>query len=65
MFDAKCYGPDKLATVEEAEDDLDPNDIEDVVAFSIKSLERFVILGGATKTNLGFTSVQPMADHQD
>ena len=49
-----CYG----ATVEETEEDPDPNDIEDFVAFSLKSLEGFAILdGGATKTVLGFTSV--------
>ena len=35
VFDAPCYG----ATVEETEQDQDENDIEDFVAFSIKSLE--------------------------
>ena len=49
VFDAPCYG----ATVEETEQDQDENDIEDFVAFSIKSLEGFAILdGGATKTVL-------------
>ena len=34
MFDSQCYG----ATVEEIEQDQDEEDIEDFVAFSIKSL---------------------------
>ena len=50
-----CYG----ATVEENEQDQDENDIEDFVAFSIKSLEEVAILdGGATKTVSGFMSIQ-------
>ena len=54
VFAAICYG----AAVEETEEDQDANDIEDFVAFSIKSLEGFAILfGGATKTVSGFTSV--------
>ena len=42
-------------------------DIEDFVAFGIKSLEGFAILGGgATKTDSGFMSAQPVADqHED
>ena len=39
VFNAMCYG----AAVEETEQDQDENDIEDVVAFSIKSLEGFPI----------------------
>ena len=35
VFDSQCYG----ATVEEIEQDQDEEDIEDFVAFSIKSLE--------------------------
>ena len=55
VFDAPCYG----ATVEETEQDQDENDIEDLVAFSIKGLEGFAILdGGATKTVSGFMSIQ-------
>ena len=51
VFDVTCYG----ATVEETEQDQDENDIEDFVAFSIKSLEGFAILDGrATKTVFGF-----------
>ena len=46
VFDAPCYS----AIVEETEQDQDENDIEDFVAFSIKSLEEFA--GGATKTVL-------------
>ena len=63
VFDAPCYG----GTVEETEHDQDENDIEDVVAFSIKSLEGFAFLdGGATKTVPGFMSIQPVADqHED
>ena len=58
VFDSPCYG----ATVEEIKQDLDEEDIEDFVAFSIKSLEAFAILdGGATKTVSGFMSVQPVA----
>ena len=55
------------ATVEEIEHDQDEEDIEDFVAFSIKSLEGFAILDcGATKTVSGFLSVQPVADrHED
>ena len=49
VFDAPCYG----ATVEETDQDQDEKDIEDFVAFSIKSLEGFAILdGGATMTIL-------------
>ena len=56
------YGP----TVKETEEDQDANDIEDVAAFSIKSLEGFAILDGeATKTVSGFTSVQPVVDQYD
>ena len=62
VFDASCYG----ATVEETEQDQDGNDIEDFVAFSIKSLEGFAILdGGATKNVSGFMSVQPVADQYE
>ena len=62
VFDAPCYG----ATVKETEQDQDENDIEDFVAFSIKSLERFAILdGGATKTVSGFMSIQPVADQYE
>ena len=57
-----CYG----ATVEEIEQDQDEKDIEDFVAFSIKSLEGFAILdGGATKTVTGFMCVQPVADRYE
>ena len=46
VFDAMCYG----ASVEETEQAQDKNDIEDFVAFSIKSLEGFATLdGGVTK----------------
>ena len=62
VFDSPCYG----ATVEEIEQDQDEEDIEDFVAFSIKSLEGFAILGGgATKTVSGFMSVQPVADQYE
>ena len=63
MFDAPCYG----ATVEETEQDQDENDIEDFVAFSIKSFGRgFTILdGGVTKTVSGFMSIQPVADQYE
>ena len=62
VFDLPCYG----ATVEEIEQDQDEDNIEDFVAFSIKSLEGFVILdGGATKTVSGFMSVQPVADRYE
>ena len=63
VFDSQCYG----ATVEEIEQDQDEEDIEDFVAFSIKSLEGFAILdGGATKTVSGFMRVQSVADrHED
>ena len=62
VFDALCYG----ATVEETEQDEDENDIEDFVAFSIKSLEGFAILdGGDTKTVSGFMSLQPVADRYE
>ena len=62
VFDSPCYG----ATVEEIEQDQDKEDIEDFVAFSIKSLEGFAILdGGATKTVSGFMSVQPVADRHE
>ena len=62
VFDAPCYG----ATVEETEQDQDENDIEDFVAFSIKSLEGFAILdGGATKTVSGFMSIQPVEDQYE
>ena len=59
MFDSQCRG----ATVEEIEQDQDEEDIEDFVAFSIKSLEGFAILDGATKgttieiTDVGFSFV--------
>ena len=44
----------------------DEEDIEDFVAFSIKSLEGFAILdGGATKTVSGFISVQPVAERYE
>ena len=59
VFDSACYG----ATIEEIEQGQDEEDIEDLVAFSTKSLEGFAILdGGATKTVSGFMSVQPVAD---
>ena len=62
MFDAPCYG----ATVEETEQDQDENDIEDFVAFSIKSLEGVAILHGAvTKTVSGFMGIQPVADQYE
>ena len=62
VFDSQCYG----ATVQEIEQDQDENDIEDFVAFSIKTLEGFAILdGGATKTVSGFVSVQPVADQYE
>ena len=62
MFDSQCSG----ATVEEIEQDQDEEDIEDLVAFSIKSQEGFAILdGGATKTVSGFMSVQPVADQDE
>ena len=62
VFDAPCYG----ATVEETEQDQDENDIEDFVAFSIKTLEGFAILdGGATKTVSGFMSSQTAADQYE
>ena len=57
-----CYG----AAIEEIEQDQDEEDIEDFVAFSIKSLEGFAILdGGATKTVSGFMSVHPVADRYE
>ena len=60
VSDSQCYG----ATVEEV--DQDEDDIEDFVAFSIKSLEGFAILdGGATKTVSGFMSVQRVADQYE
>ena len=44
----------------------DENDIEDFVAFSIKSLEGFAILdGGATETVSGFMSIQHEADQYE
>ena len=59
VFDSQCCG----ATVEEIEQDQDEEDIEEFVAFSIKSLEGFAILdGGATKTVSGFLSVEPVQD---
>ena len=59
VFDAPCYG----ATAEETEQDQDEEDIEDFVAFSLKSLEGFAIFdGGATKTVCAFMSIQPVAD---
>ena len=62
VFDSQCYG----ATVGEIGQDQDEEDIEDFVAFSIKSLEGFAILdGGATKTVSGFRSVQPVADRYE
>ena len=63
VFDSQCYG----ATFEEIGQDQDEEDIENVVAFSIKSLEGIAILdGGATKTVSGIMSVQPVADrHED
>ena len=50
VFDSQCYG----ATVEEIEQDQDEDNIEDFVAFSIRSLEEFAILDG-------FMSVHPVA----
>ena len=62
VFDSTCYD----ATVEEIEQDQDEEDIEDFVAFSIKSLEGFAILdGGATETVSGFVRVQPVADRYE
>ena len=62
VFDVPCYG----ATVEETEQDQDENDIEDYVAFSIKSLEGIAILnGGATETVSGFMSIQPVVDQYE
>ena len=62
VFDGMWYG----ATVEATEEDQDESDIQDFVAFSFKSLERFAILdGGATKTVSGFTSVQPAVDQYE
>ena len=62
VFDSQCFG----ATVEEIEHDQDEEDIEDFVAFSIRSLEGFAILdGGATKTVSGFLSVQPVANRYE
>ena len=62
VFASQCYG----ATVEEIEQDQDEDNIEDFVAFSIKSLEGFAILdGGATKTVSGFLSVHPIADRYE
>ena len=62
VFDSQCYG----ATVEEIEQDQVEEDIQDFVAFSIKSVEGFAILdGGATKTVSGFMSVQPVADRYE
>ena len=62
VFDSQCYG----ATVEEIEQDQDEEDIEDFVAFSIKSLEGFVTLDGeVTKTVSGFMSVQPVTDRYE
>ena len=58
-------GADNLATVEEAEEDQEPNDIKDFVAFTIEILEGFSILDErATKTVSGFTSVQPVPDQK-
>ena len=48
--DSQCYG----AAVEEIEQDQDEDNIEDFVAFSIRSLEEFAILDG-------FMSVHPVA----
>ena len=48
VFDAPCYGANR-----------DENDIEDFVAFSIKSLEGFAI---RRKTFSGFMSVHQVAD---
>ena len=45
-----CYG----ATVEEFEQDQDEEDIEDFVAFSIKSLEGFAILDGGEEPRRPF-----------
>ena len=60
------FGADILAAMEEAVEYQDQNDIEDFVAFSIKSLEGVAILdGGATKTVSGFTSVQPVVDQYE
>ena len=57
-----CYG----ATVEETERDQDENDIEDFVAFSIKSLEGFPNLdAGDTKTVSGVMNIQPVADQYE
>ena len=55
-----------VQVVSETEQHQDEDDIEDFVAFSIKSLERFAIFdGGATKTASGFMSIQPAADQYD
>ena len=50
VFDSPCYG----ATVEEIEQDQDEEDIEDFVAFSIKSLEGFAILDGGEEPRRPF-----------
>ena len=58
VFDATWYG----TTVEETEEDHNPNDIADCVAFS-RVWKGFSILDGrATKTVSGCTSVQPMVN---
>ena len=55
--------PTAWQLVQEAEEDQDPNGIEDFVVFSIKSSEGFAFHErGATKTVCGFTSVQLVAD---
>ena len=67
LWVVQCSIPSVIgATVEGIEQDQDEEDIEDFVAFSIKSLEGFAILdGGATKTVSGFLSVQPVADQYE
>ena len=56
VFDARCCG----AAVKEAEDQ------DDLIAFSIKSLEGSAILdGGGTKTVSGIMSIQPVVDQYE
>ena len=66
LWVVQCSIPSVMVQLEEIEPDQDEEDIEDFVAFSIKSLEGVAILdGGATKTVSGFMSVQPVADRYE
>ena len=60
----RALGTNALATVEETEKDQDENDIEDFVAFSIKSLEPF-LMEEPWKTDSGFMRIQPTADQYE